>query len=683
MASLKPETVVDFFRLVMDAESGNRAQALEDLRFRFGDQWSVTMQNARKVDERPQFVINETDGYCRQVVNHLRQMRPRGRARPVGNGGDLEVAKVLTGIGRHIEVHSDADNAYDTAMEFAVTMGWGYWRVLTDYVADVSFDQDIRVAVLDNPFSVYFDPSSVLPDGSDAKRCLISTMIKKTDFKAQWPNAETSGFEQRGSGDTDPDWETQEDIRIAEYFWIESERQKLVLLSDKSTVWEDALPPEAVLAKEGLAIISERESFRKTVKWAKCTNREVLEEKTLPGRFIPVIPVYGVNVPLDGKRLRMGLVRMARDPQRLVNYWQTSVTETIALAPKAKWMMEEGQDEGHEREWQRANVSTSPVLHYKGVDDSGREMPPPQRIQPEPPPAGAVESAMMASQNLQRVLGMFDPVNLEHTGPKSGEAIHAETGQSEQSNYHYYDNETRSIRHTWRIFLDYAPVIYDTERTLDIMGEDDKPDQVTVNQMKTEDGIEKMHNPITVGMYDVIMDVGPGYNTKRQEAVATLMNLMRTPLGEKIAQVADFAVVRQMDFSGASMIADLLEAANPLAKLDEDSDVPPKAQLMIKSLQNQLQQAMQQIQMLSDKDRAEMQRLSVREQGETTREHLRQTAKAHDIDSRERATLHDVQTRALSAQNVEEIKGLVHLLMHRLNAGPEIAAAQAGEAQTV
>ena len=683
MASLKPATVVEFFRLVMDAESGNRAQALEDLRFRFGDQWSVSMQTARKVDERPQFTINETDGYCRQVVNHLRQMRPRGRARPVGNGGDVAVAKILTGIGRHIEVHSDADNAYDTAVEFAVTMGWGYWRILTDYVADVSFDQDIRVAVIDNPFSVYFDPSSVLPDGSDAKKCLISTMIKKSEFKAQWPNAETSSFEQRGSGDTDPDWETQEDIRIAEYFWIESERKKLVLLSDKTTAWEDDVPDEEALAQQGLTIVSERESFRKTVKWAKCTSHEVLEEKTLPGRFIPVIPVYGINLPLDGKRLRMGLVRMARDPQRLINYWQTAVTESVALAPKAKWVMQEGQDEGYEREWERANISTSPVLHYKGINESGQPMPPPQRVQPEPPPAGAIQSSMMASQNLQRVLGMFDPVNLQHTGPKSGEAIQAETGQSEQSNYHFYDNETRSIRHTWRIFLDYAPVIYDTERTLDIMGEDDKPDQVTINQVKIEDGIAKLHNPITVGMYDVVMDVGPGYNTKRQEAVATLMQLMGTPLGEKIAQVADFAVVRQMDFSGANMIADLLEAANPLAKLDEDSDVPPKAQLMIKSLQAQLQKATQEIQMLTNKEQLETQHIAMRENAETAREHMRMTTKAHDIQSRTQATLHDIQTRALSAQNVEEIKGLVHLLMHHLNAGPEIAAAQAGEAQTV
>ena len=372
--ALDPKDALDFMRQVMDADSENRQLALTDLKFRFGDQWPQYAIASRGLD-RPQLTINEMDSYIRQVTNMQRQQRPRIKVQPVDSLADVKVAKVITGMVRHIEVNSNADHAYDTAFEFAATMGWGYWRVRADYIADDSFNQDIFIDCVDNPFTVYFDPMSRLPDGSDSEGCLITDMMKKDAFEEQYPGAMTAGFSERGTGDSDPDWVTKEEIRVAEYFRIERVGQKLVMLSDGTALWADQMPPEELLKSAGISIQGDRDSFRRTVRWAKQTALEVLEEKTLPGRWIPVVPVYWTNVIIDTDNLKQGLVRPGMDPQRMVNFWQTSITESIALAPKAKWLIAEGQDEGHEKEFANANLSASPTLRYKPTDVQGKPAP--------------------------------------------------------------------------------------------------------------------------------------------------------------------------------------------------------------------------------------------------------------------------------------------------------------------
>lgn len=668
---------IDFLRQVEDAEGMNKQEALEDLRFRFGEQWPTEMQNSRKLESRPMFTINETDSYCRTVINQMRQQRPRGKVHPVNSTSDVKIAEVINGIGRHVEVNSDADNAYDQAAEFQVTCGTGYWRLQNDYIREDSFDQDIFIKPVDNPFTVSFDPFSTLPDGSDQTKCLISDFVNKDVLKQQYPDIDEQQWVAPSTGEGGSDWLQKDAIRVAEFYKIVKTKDDLVMLSDGTKTWADELPAPQLMEVAGVFEVKRRKSWRRKVMWYKLTASQVLEEKTLPGRYIPVFPVYGVDVIIDGKRKRFGMVRFARDPQMMVNFWQTSISESIALAPKAKWTVVEGQIEGHENEWSQANNKSYPVLTYKQKDIDGEPAPPPQRMQPEPPPEGAMTAAMGASQNLQRVLGMFDPVNLKHNGPKSGEAIRQETGQSEQSNYHFYDNLTRTIKHTWRVILDYCPTVYDTQRVMRIIGEDGKPDLVTINEKKTVDGVNQVLNDVTVGDYDVVMDTGPGYNTKRQEGSDAMMTMLATPLGEKIAQVADDLIIRNMDFPGAEMIADRLAAANPLAQIDEKSDIPPGVQMRLKQYEEQIKQLQEQLQQagMEIKYRGGIEKM--KQDAQTKRTLLQETGKAHSdqvwseeeraqIASVERTKTHDTETRALAMQNVAEINGLVKLLTEHL-----------------
>lgn len=657
---------IQFLQFANEADQMNRSEALEDLKFAAGDQWPVEIQNSRVLEARPCLTVNKVDAYCRQITNQMRQQRPRIKVHGMNTESDAKMAQIIQGICRHIEVQSDADQAYDKAGDFAVRMGWGYWRVTTKYTRDDSFDQDIYIEQIDNPFTVYFDPNSSQPDGSDAEKVLITTVIPKKVFKKMYPNAEIDqGFTMRGTGDQNSEWIMKEDIRLAEYFYTERKAIKLCLLSDGTSVEESDLPPQEVLDASGITILDKRDSYKKQIKWCKLTAMQVLEEGEWAGKYIPIVPVYGQETVVEAKKKRFGLVRMAKDPQRMYNFWQTSLTESVALAPKAKWLLAEGQDEGHENEWAQANIKSMPVLRYKQTDIDGKPAPVPQRLQPEPPPTGVMAAAQSMTTDLMQVVGIFDPAQLP-TGNLSGKALQGQQQQVDMTNFHYYDNLTRSIRQTGRIILDLIPKIYDKERVMRIIGDDGKPEILTINQYgQDEEGIERILNDVTVGEYDIVMDTGPGYNSKRQEAVESMMALFAAD--PTLIQQAGDLLVRNMDFPGADTIADRLAVNNPLAKVDDKSKVPPRVQMELQQLsaQNQqLQQAVQELQMVI-KQRQDIE--GVKQDAETKRKLMDVTAKANDTEVREETRRRDTDIDNETKIQIEELKATVALLLARMN----------------
>ena len=654
-----------FLRLTTDADQSNRSEALEDLKFAAGDQWPTEIQNSRNLEARPCLTINKIDPYIRQVTNQQRQARPRIKVHGTNTSSNEKLAEILTGVIRHIEVNSDADQAYDTAFDYSVRMGWGYFRVVTDYIRDDSFDQEIYIRPIDNPFTVYFDPNSILPDGSDADRCLITTVIEKKIFQEMYPDADLGSFTYRGTGDDSAEWIMKDDIRIAEYFYTERKAAKLVQLSDGTAVYKDELPDQAILAMAGITIVSERDSMRKQIKWCKLTAMEVLEERDWPGKYIPIVPVYGQQLVIESKRKKYGLVRNAKDPQRMLNFWQTSITESVALAPKAKWLMAEGQDEGHEMEWASANIKSSPVLRYKQKDIEGVPAPAPTRLQPEPPPAGILAASASINNDLQAVLGIFDP-NQMPSGNLSGKAINGQQQQIDLTNFHYFDNLTRSIRYAGKILLDLIPKIYDHERVMRIIGYDNQPELVVLNQRTVDDaGVTKILNDVTVGEYDVVMETGPGYNSKRQEAVANMMPLLAA--SPDLMKVAGDLIFRNMDFPGADIIADRLAASNPLANVDEKSDIPPQVQMQLaqsKQMMDQMQQQMQQMDMII-KSRADV--VAMQQEGETKRKLMDVTSRAHNTETINEAKVNQNIMNSMVSQNKSEIEAMTKLMLARMD----------------
>jgi len=664
-----------FLKLANDADTNARSEALEDLKFAAGDQWPVEIQNSRTLEARPCLTINKIDAYVRQVTNQQRQQRPRIKVHGMNSQSDAKVADILTGICRHIEVNSDADHAYDNAFNYAVRMGFGYWRVKTDYVREDSFDQEIYIEPIHNPFTVYFDPNSTLPDGSDAEKCLITQIVSKDVFRKMYPDADDgTGFTQRGTGDGNAEWVMKEDIRIAEYFYTERIPEKLCLLSNGVKKFRSELPKQDELLAMGVVVIDERPSFKKQIKQIKCTAIEVLEEGIWPSKYIPIIPVYGEEFVVDNKRKKYGLVRMAKDAQRMYNFWKTALTESVALAPKAKWLIAEGQDEGHENEWAQANIKATAVLRYKQKDIEGVMAPTPSRIQPEAPPAGIITAADGINADMQAVLGIFDP-NQMATGNISGKALNGQQQQIDLTNFHYYDNLTRSIKHTAKIILDLVPKIYDQARVMRIIGDDGKPDLVDINKRQSdEQGVMTILNDVTVGEYDVVMDTGPGYNSKRIEAVNSMMPMLSAD--PNLMNVAGDLIFRNMDFPGADIIADRLAASNPLAQIDDKSPVPPQVQMQLAQSKKTIEELQQQLQgmQLMLKNRSDVEQM--KQEAETKRTLIKETNKAHQIELTDQKHHRDMVLRTDTQAHDTVIKTQTQMEIERMKADLAVYLAQ-------
>jgi hypothetical protein len=666
------QEAIDFLKFANDADTMNRQEALEDLKFGGGDQWPVELQNSRNLESRPVITVNKVDNYCRQVANQQRQQRPRIKVHATNTHDDMVDAQTIQGIIRHIEVNSNADHAYDNAFEYAVRMGWGYMRVRTDYVSEDSFDQEIYIDPIDNPFTVYFDPNSVAPDGSDADRCLITTMMLKSEFRKLYPDADDGGtsFTQRGTGDSQSEWITKEDIRLAEYYYTVREKAKLYLLSDGTATFADDKDFFNRLAAYGIEVIDQRDSFKKTIKYCKMTAVEILEERDWAGKYIPIVPVYGRHIVIGDKRKKFGMIRYAKDPQRMYNFWQTSITESVALAPKAKWILAEGQDEGHESDWANANIKSFPVLRYKQTDIDGRPAPPPVRMQPEPPPTGVMAAAAGVNDDIKAIMGIFDPAQLGQ-GNISGKAINGQQQQVDLTNFDYYDNLTRSIAHIGKICLDLIPKIYDTERVMRIIGDDGKPELLTINQ---QDSVGRVLNDISVGQYDVVMETGPGYNSKRQEAVDNMLPLLSA--APELMGVAGDLVFRNMDWPGADIIADRLAAANPMAQIDDKSKVPPQVQMQLAMSQKQIQELTQALQAkdLLLKNRMDVEQL--RQDSETKRTLMKETGRANEAELREQSDRVEMQMRVEGQANDTVINSQTRLEIERMKQQIALVLAQ-------
>lgn len=678
------QEAVEFLQQAEEAESDNRAKGLEALRFRHGEQWPAEIQNSRTLEQRPCLVINKTDAFCLQVANQQRQQRPRIKVEPAGGGAKKRVADVIKGMIRHIENNGGGgDLAYDTGFDSSITIGWGYWRVMSRYVREDAFEQELYLAPIDNPFSCYRDPDSTMPDGSDTERFLITDKMGKKQFKRAYPDADEANFIEGGSGDSAPGWLSKDQIRIAEYFKIRRKKAVLCMLSDGTKAWKDDLPAPEVLESAGVAVVDQRDSFKSVVCWYKLTAKQVLEKKELPGRYIPIVSMFGKVEVIDGKRHLSGLVKNAMDPQRQFNFWRTAMVESVALAPKPKWVIAEGQDEGHENEWANANKSATATLRYSPVTtDQGAPLPPPQRIQPEGPPQGAMAMAETMSGDLTSVLGIVDPA-MRIGGNVSGKALNAERMQSDNSTFHFYDNMTRAIRFTGELLLDLIPYYYPEEgRVVRIVGDDGRSGQETINAPNPSPGentpgpVEQVLNDVTVGQYDVVMDTGPGYNTKRQESLSVMGPMFEK--NEALMQIAGDIFFRNMDFEGSETIADRMAAANPLAQIDEKSEIPPGVQMKLKQQEmaiKQLEQALQAAQM-EIKFKAGLQ--AQKDEAATKRELIKTTAAVHIEDQENKAwredtqinaatKRHDTEVRAQTALGVAEIHATGELLKTKVN----------------
>lgn len=576
-----------------------RLKALDDLRYRAGDQWPEEIVRQRRMESRPCLTINRLPQFVRQITNDQRQNRPAIKVSPVDDYADKEKAKILQGIIRHIEVSSQAATAYDKAFAGAVTKGFGYMRLVTDYADESSFDLELKIEPIYDDFSVYIDPYAKKPDGSDMQWAFVAETISKENYEHLYGESKLASMDWRGLGHHYQDWISKDSCLVVEYFWKEYKKRTLckVLFDDQIEImFKEDLPQ----GFEG--IIEQREVEECVVHWDKLNGVETLESTIWPGKDIPIIPVYGEEIFVDGERIFEGIIRHAKDPQKMYNYWATAETEMIALAPKAPYIAPAGTFKGFERNWREANNKTFAYLEYNPKTlANGSPAPAPQRNFAEPPVQAITNARMLANEDIKGATGIYDPSLGNRSNETSGIAIQRRAAQSETSNFHFIDNLSRSLTHLGRMLVDIIPKIYDGPRVLRIIGEEGDEKIVRINQVFEEMGQQKQYD-LSVGKYDVTVETGPAVHTKRQEAVNSMLEMVRA--NPQTFQLIGDLLVKNMDWPGSEEFAERLRKTLPPEIIEqEDSelkDLPPDVQVQFSQMQKQITMLNEQLQQASD-----------------------------------------------------------------------------------
>jgi hypothetical protein len=602
----------DRFKTAVSAYSDTREDQLDDLRFMAGSpdnhyQWPADVLSVRgsvqgqTINARPCLTINKLPQHVRQVTNEQRQNRPSPNVIPADDKADVEVAEIFDGMIRHIEYISNADVAYDTACDNQVTHGEGYIRILTEYCDETSFDQDIKIGRVRNSFSVYMDPTIQDPCGADAEWCFITEDILKSDYERLYPNAmPVSSIMTQGVGDQSlSQWLGEMTVRIAEYFYCDYKPATLNLYPDGTTTFQGT-PQDKMMRQMGLKPSRQRKVQRKSIKWCKTNGYEMIEERDWAGSFIPVIRVIGNEWNIEGQLEISGLVRNAKDAQRMYNYWVSQEAEMLALAPKAPFIGYGGQFEGYEEKWKTANTQNYPYLEVNPdvTDGAGNILPLPQRAQPPMAQTGLIQAKMGASEDIKAATGQYNASLGMTSNERSGRAILARQREGDVGTYHYVDNYARAIRYVGRQLVDLIPKIYDTPRIARIIQIDGQSDMVRldpnqpepVRKMVNEAGVvvQKIYNP-GVGKYDVKVTVGPSYLTKRQESMDAMSQILQG--NPALWAAAGDLFVKNMDWPGAQEMAERLKKMiDPKLLQDEDDPALQAANQQIQAMQQQMEQ---------------------------------------------------------------------------------------------
>jgi len=587
------------FKICVDAENDFRMAALDDLEFLTGKQWPDETMQQRTEENRPCLTINRMPAIVSQIVNEQRSQRPQATIKPVGDGADVDTAEVWEGIVRHIHVNSDSEIATDCGFEHMVASGKGYCEIVADYLPGRTFDQELYIRRVKNPFTVYCDPASNWADESDANFKFKVCDYDYDEYRLQFDKTALATLSDFNSiGDNYPGWGDGKTIRVAEYWRKEWEDEQLFHLEDGTIMESDQYAKMTADMPIKPKILKKR-------KWRKCVIKcsvinaiEEIDSYEFPGTvgYIPLVPFIAYDFDVNGKRELYGIIRNGKDAQRSINYFRSYASEVIALAPKAPWVGWKGQFK--DGKWQNANIVNYAYLEADMITTSGAPAPSlPARNQFEPPIQAILAMSQAVDQDLKSVTGIYEPSLGQTKTDQSGKAIDLLQKQGGLTNLNFTDNLSRTLRHIGRIILDAAPFIYDAPRVQRIIKPDGETNHVIVHAgrgkaadaMKDE-AVNKVYD-LSVGTYDVVIDVGPSYQTKRQEAFQMQMQLAQADKTGEIMKVAGDIIVGNSDMPGAKEIAARIKTLVPPQVLAAEDQTDPKVQLQ--QMQSQLQQAQQ------------------------------------------------------------------------------------------
>jgi hypothetical protein len=632
------------FASAYEDEKELRTEFVNDLRFASpgGEgQWDPQVKLQREQAGRPAMAFPRCHTFVQQVANEARQNKPQIKFAPALDA-DKETAEIYEGLARHIQYDSDAQIAYDTAVEYSAGGSFGYYRFLTEYADDDTDDQDLKVVPVLDPLMVY---GILVPTcfHRAPKYAFVTVDIPKEEYKVLYPKTELDSIpweeaERRGNG-----WVGSDYVRIAEYWWVTEGKGKR------------AKPKVKVCKINGFEILPDSETD-----WA--------------GSSIPIVPVLGKQMIIEGKPKLYSVVRPQKAAQQLINYSKSRIAETLSTSPISPFMVAEGQINGYEKQWANLNTQQTPFLTYKVVDNSGREVPPPARQTFEPPIQSLSAFVAQEVDDMKATTGIFDASLGQNGNETSGQAIARRQQQGNLTTMHFMDNLSRSFRQGGDIIAEMIPLIYDSAREIHILGIDEAPKVVQINkEYQDETGQTKMHD-MTKGKYKPIVTVGKAFDSKRMETFDTMQQVLATQPG--LLNVIGDIFFANSDLAGADQLAERFKKMLPPQLQDNPSAVPPEAQAA-------MAQAHQQVQALQ----AELQKVMLERQGKV----IEHQGKMQQIQTQAQADMSlekmklenalaiaEVETKA---QNLNERMKAVEDMMSQFHSQAHDVAMQAAAAQ--
>lgn len=552
----------------VDRDEENRTHAREDLGFRSGDaQWDDGERKKREGLGRPTLSFNKSGAFIRQVTGDVRQNKPAIKVSPAGEGSRKEIAEAYAGLIRNIEQQSNAPYIYSQAADNSVTCGIGWFRITTDYSSDDSFEQDIRLKGIPNPLSVIDDPDAMELDRTDAMWRFVYSDIATDTFKEMYPKARVIEFEKLDTNERNEygDWCRKDVMRIAEYWCKKPVTRTLLLLSDGQTCFEDEYTPE----KFGTATPVNKRTVKTFKVWQHIVSgaEELEEPREWAGKFIPIIPVIGEEIWVDEKCVRKGLIRDAKDAMRAYNYARSTSIEVVALQPKAPITGTAAMFEGLEEFWKNAGNTALPYLPFN--PDPTAPTLRPERLAPPIPATGLMAEAEQANRDIQSTIGIYDPQLGAKSNETSGRAIMAREQQGDTGTFVWIDNLSLAIATAGRMLIDLIPKIYDTRRVVRVLSDDGQDQTITINHpvMGADDQQRIAHDPmkgfydLTIGKYDITVQAGPSFATKREQAATGMLELMK--IFPNAAPILAPRLAKTQDWDKADEVAEDLNALLP------------------------------------------------------------------------------------------------------------------------
>jgi hypothetical protein len=535
-----------------------------DLAFAIGHQWDEQEKREREGEGRPALVVNKMMKFINNVNGDQKQNRPEGKVFPVDGKGDVNTAEVLQDIVRHVEYKSTADAVYDTGFTQCLAGSIGFWRVISEYENENTFNQGLRIKKIRNQFTVLFDPDAKDPNYTDARFVFIIDKIAKDAFKSEYPDASLHNFDAEYINIDNTDWFHGEYIRIAECYYKVKKTKTMALLDTGETVELKGDYNKKFIESQGIEVLQTREAEYDVIYWVKMNGHEIIagpEEQ--PGKFLPVVPVVGDEIDVQGISHMFSLIRHAKDPQRMLNYFHSSATESLAMQGNDPYLATPTMLAGHEKEWREAPRRSRVVRQYNYDPLAGK----PERKPPPTVPTGAFAEVDKQNAEVHDTIGMYAPSFGQPSNERSNKALVTRQRASDKGVFNFFDNHARAVAHTARIIVDLAPYYYDNERIINIMGDDEKIRQVELNKVE--------QNPVTLeteivnsladaGEYDVVTKSGPSYETKRQQTAEFLMQFVQ--FAPQTAPRLFPMIAKNLDAPGAAEVAEMLQADLEMAQ---------------------------------------------------------------------------------------------------------------------